>query len=165
VALKPLNCTRCGAPLQDPPQNELIRCGICGQNHHFDPDSEPPPAPPPVQVQMPTYARRMWLVPIAVSLIGLLSTVVFLFAGKEPAPGGGASKSSGAITPSSDGPGDPSATYRDGEAVDVWWGSQWWKGTIKRVNGGGTYHIGYDGWASSWDEDVTARRLRRRGAP
>jgi hypothetical protein len=136
VALKPLNCTRCGAPLQDPPQNELIRCGICGQNHHFDPDSEPPPPPAPMQVEMSAYARRMWMVPIAVSVMGLLSTLAFLFAGKGPTPVGAASTA--ASTPSSDGPGDANATYAAGEAVEVWWGSQWWKGTIKRVNGGGS---------------------------
>ena len=113
---------------------------------------------------MPAGALRLWLVPIIVSVLGLASTLVFLLAAPKPGPAL-APPGAGAITPSSDGPGDANATYAAGEAVEVWLGSQWWKGTIKRVNGGGTYHIGYDGWASSWDEDVTARRLRRRGAP
>lgn len=160
MALKALNCTRCGAPLNDLPQNELIRCSHCGQNHHFDPDPDPPPAPPPVQVVMAPGITRLWMVPIALSVIGLLSTLAILFAGQQSAPaaaGPGLGTSAG-----SEGPGDPAATYRSGEPVEVWWGSQWWKGTIKRVNDGGTYRIGYDGWSNSWDEDVGARRLRRR---
>ena len=155
MALSALNCTRCGAPLQDEPEGALVRCGYCGQNHHFNPK---PPAPLPVAAPVPTGVFRLWMVPIVVAALGLLSSVVMLLTMRAPLPSaatpGGAS--------SAEGPGDASLSYRAGEAVDVYWGSSWWPGTIKQVNAGGSYRIGYDGWSSSWDEDVSARRLRRR---
>jgi hypothetical protein len=60
--------------------------------------------------------------------------------------------------------GDPKATYVKGEAVDVLWGSLWYAGTIKKAEGS-RYFIGYDGYSSTWDEWVTAKRLRKREAP
>jgi hypothetical protein len=57
--------------------------------------------------------------------------------------------------------GDPKATYAAGAVVDVLWGARWWPGNIKQKDGN-RYRIGYDGYASSWDEWVTAERLRPR---
>jgi hypothetical protein len=60
--------------------------------------------------------------------------------------------------------GDPKATYENGEAVEVLYGSTWWAGSIKQKDGS-RYRIGYDGYSDSWDEWVTPKRLRKRGAP
>ncbi len=60
--------------------------------------------------------------------------------------------------------GDPNATYESGEAVEILYGSTWWAGAIKKKDGS-RYRIGYDGYSDSWDEWVTAKRLRKRGAP
>jgi hypothetical protein len=59
--------------------------------------------------------------------------------------------------------GDPNATYAVGDAVDIRWGSSWWKGRVKQKDGK-RYFIGYDGYHSGWDEWVTAVRLRPRNA-
>ena len=57
--------------------------------------------------------------------------------------------------------GDPNATYAVGDAVDIYWGSAWWPGSIKKKDGS-RYRITYQGYAESWDEWVTAARLRPR---
>jgi hypothetical protein len=62
--------------------------------------------------------------------------------------------------PEADG-GDPNATYAVGEPVEIHWGSRWWPGSIKKTDGK-RYRIAYDGYAESWDEWVTAERLRPR---
>lgn len=59
--------------------------------------------------------------------------------------------------------GDPNATYAVGDAVDIRWGSAWWKGRVKQQDGK-RYFVGYDGYHSGWDEWVTAVRLRPRSA-
>jgi hypothetical protein len=52
--------------------------------------------------------------------------------------------------------------YAEGEGVFVLWRQSWYAGTIKEVRGDGTYFIGYDGYSSSWDEEVDTSRLRKR---
>lgn len=157
MVLKPLNCTRCGAALRDEPDNGLMRCAHCGQNHAFVPPQPPhdPQLSPARSSASP--ARPTWLVPVALlgalALVGVAATALLSRGG---APGYGAAAGA-------EGPGDASGQYSAGEAVDVYWGTSWWPGTIKAALGGGRYRIGYDGWSSSWDEDVTPRRLRRRG--
>lgn len=49
--------------------------------------------------------------------------------------------------------------WKVGDKVDVNWNGQWWQGQILSVNGN-QYKVHYIGWASSWDETVTASRLR-----
>jgi len=157
VALSALNCTRCGAPLSDEPEGGVIRCGYCGQKHAFQAPPAPVlPAPSPLSPQ-PGASLRAWVVPlVALGVIAMASVVAMAVRGSS---NGGGSYGQGAT----DGPGDATASYAAGEAVDVYWQAQWWPGTIKQVHGNGRYGIGYDGWSSSWDEDVTPRRLRRRG--
>jgi hypothetical protein len=50
-------------------------------------------------------------------------------------------------------------TRAKGDKVDVKWNNSWWKGEILEVKGD-KFKIHYTGWASSWDEEVTADRLR-----
>lgn len=57
--------------------------------------------------------------------------------------------------------GDPNATYAVGDAVDIRWGSAWWPGSIKKTDGE-RYRIAYEGYSETWDEWVTATRLRPR---
>jgi hypothetical protein len=125
-------------------------------NHAFVPpqpsrDLQLDPARPPA-----APAGRTWLLPVAVlgaiAIVGAAATAL-LTRGGEPGYG---------VSAGADGPRDPSGSYSAGEAVDVYWSTSWWPGTIKTVLGSGRYRIGYDGWSSSWDEDVTPRRLRRR---
>ena len=66
----------------------------------------------------------------------------------------------GGATPAEKG-GDPNARYEAGQKVDIFWGSRWWAGTVKKKDGA-RYFVGYDGWSSGWDEWVTAERLRPR---
>lgn len=47
-----------------------------------------------------------------------------------------------------------------GAHVEVLWNGTWYAATILAANPGGTFRVHYDGWASSWDEDVTADRVR-----
>jgi hypothetical protein len=156
VALLALNCTRCGAALRDEPESGVIRCHHCGQNHAFQ--APAPPAPSPFAPQ-PTASLRAWAVPmVAFGVIMMASVVALVVRGSSPS--GGSSTGQAA----SDGPGDATASYAAGEAVDVWWDAKWWPGTIKQVRGNGRYGSGYDGWSSSWDEDETPQRLRRRSA-
>lgn len=157
MVLLPLNCTRCGAPLRDEPKEGLLRCAHCGQNHALDlPDAPGEPAPLPAR---PAHrAAHSWLLPVALlgalAVVGALATLLI--------HRGDASQEPYAVSAGSEGPGDPSSSYAAGEAVDIYWGSSWWPGRIKAVLGAGRYRIGYDGWSTSWDEDVTSRRLRRR---
>lgn len=50
------------------------------------------------------------------------------------------------------------------QPVEVLWGSTWYPGRIKAVEGPGRWLIGYDGYAASWDEVVGTDRLRRPGS-
>lgn len=58
-------------------------------------------------------------------------------------------------------PAPPAMTYDVGDSVDVEWNSSWWKAEVLAVNSD-TYRIHYVGWSSSWDEDVTPKRVRPR---
>ena len=161
MALSALNCTRCGAALRDEPLGGLIRCSHCGQNHAFQAPAPPPP-PTPAPLPLPVVATPpalAWKLPVvvlgAIVVVGVAAAVML----QSRAAQTGAYVAAGA-----EGPGDPNASYAAGQAVDVYWSSSWWPGTIKSVLGDGRYRIGYEGWSSSWDEDVTPRRLRQRGS-
>ncbi len=65
--------------------------------------------------------------------------------------------------PRSEGPGDPNATYVADEPVDVFHDGRFYPGRILAVHER-TYHIRYDDFSASWNEWVTARRLRKRRA-
>ncbi|CAN5707577.1 hypothetical protein BH23GEM3_BH23GEM3_08770 [soil metagenome] len=54
----------------------------------------------------------------------------------------------------------PAATYKVGDAVSIQWSASWWPGRVLAVEGE-RYRIRYDDYDSSWDEWVTAARLRR----
>jgi len=54
----------------------------------------------------------------------------------------------------------PVGRWSAGAHVQVLWNGTWYASTILAVNGNGTFRIHYDGWASSWDEDVAADRIR-----
>lgn len=149
-ALTALSCKKCGAPLTEAPDGAVLRCSYCGQTHWLEQARRESTRPK----KAPTAVAP---VVIAVLVGGLaLAAVGMLFAARATAP------APSTASAGNDGPGDPTLVYAAGQAVDVYWGSSWWPGTIKNVNGGGTYRIGYDGWSTSWDEDVTARRLRPR---
>lgn len=47
-----------------------------------------------------------------------------------------------------------------GDSVSIQWSASWWPGRVLAVDGE-RYRIRYDGYDASWDEWVTAERLRR----
>src|SRR5690606_2295471 len=53
------------------------------------------------------------------------------------------------------------ATYAAGEQVQVWWGSTWWDGRVKEVQGD-RYLVGYDGYSAGSDELLDHRRLKKK---
>lgn len=59
------------------------------------------------------------------------------------------------------GPGDPNKQYQVHQAVDIHYGSTWYAGRVLQVQGA-RYEVSYDGWSSTWNEWVDARRLRAR---
>lgn len=61
------------------------------------------------------------------------------------------------------GPGNPNSVYRAEQPVEIWHATRWYPGRIHAV-GSGRYFITYDGFSISWNEWVTARRLRPRAA-
>jgi hypothetical protein len=154
MVLRPLTCTRCGAALRDEPKDGLLRCGYCGQNHAFD-EQESPRDLAQAQAQAPTRPKAARTAALALGALLVVAAVATLALTR------GARESSNVVA-GADGPGEPSTIYSAGQLVDVYWGSSWWPGSIKAVLATGRYRIGYDGWSSSWDEDVTPRRLRRR---
>lgn len=60
-----------------------------------------------------------------------------------------------------DGPGNPSARYAAEEAVLAWHDGRWYRARVHSVTDE-RYFITYDDFSTSWNEWVTARRLRRR---
>jgi len=60
-----------------------------------------------------------------------------------------------------DGPGNPDQRYGAEQAVEAWHGGRWYPAHVHSA-GAGRYFITYDGYSISWNEWVTARRLRRR---
>ncbi|AKF05714.1 hypothetical protein [Sandaracinus amylolyticus] len=58
----------------------------------------------------------------------------------------------------------PHSAYRAGEKVIVEWRGSWWDATVVGVVGPREWRIHYDGWSSSWDEDVGPMRILPRGA-
>jgi len=59
---------------------------------------------------------------------------------------------------------DPSAAAAPGQLVVgqpvlVLWNGRWWNATVIGLLADGRVRIHYDGWAASWDEDVTLDRV------
>ena len=50
-------------------------------------------------------------------------------------------------------------SFTKNQKVEVEWKGKWYKATVLEVKNNG-YRIHYDGYASSWDETVTAGRVR-----
>lgn len=51
------------------------------------------------------------------------------------------------------------SAFKVGDKVDVNWNGQWWQGQVLTVSGS-QYKVHYLGWAASWDETVSAARVR-----
>lgn len=96
----------------------------------------------------PRVGARAWLVVIGVVLATAIGTLSFAFGPRSE--------------PSDTGPGDPNATYVAGESVLVFYDGTFYPGRILAVHER-TYHVRYDGFSASWNEWVTARRLKRQG--
>lgn len=47
-----------------------------------------------------------------------------------------------------------------GASVEVLYGATWYAATVKEVRPNGKWLIGYDGWSATWDEEVSANRIR-----
>jgi hypothetical protein len=60
-----------------------------------------------------------------------------------------------------DGPGSPGLAYRAEQPVQAWHGGRWYPAHVHSVSAG-RYFITYDDFSISWNEWVTARRLRAR---
>lgn len=56
----------------------------------------------------------------------------------------------------------PATRYAAGTKVDVEWEGTWWPAVVREVDGDGIHHIHYEGYADSWDEWVSAKRVRPR---
>ncbi|HSA59469.1 MAG TPA: Tudor-knot domain-containing protein [bacterium] len=56
----------------------------------------------------------------------------------------------------------PAAAFKAGDSVQVNWKGSWWNASVLQVLGGGRYRIHYDGYDSSWDENVGPSRIRPR---
>lgn len=54
----------------------------------------------------------------------------------------------------------PTTGYKVGDRVKVVWGGKLWPATILSNPSPGRYRVHYDGWSSSWDETVSADRVR-----
>lgn len=150
-----LSCTRCGAPLRVGPKDEIIHCAYCHQPHRREATRGATGRDGATFLVVPIRA----LIGIGALLATTAAAGVFLTLRTPDAPRAQTTTSAPATA---SGPGNPTATYHAGQSVDVYYGSSWWPGTIKEVKAGGSYRIGYDGWSSSWDEDVNATRLRER---
>jgi len=57
----------------------------------------------------------------------------------------------------------PATGYATGDAVYIAWGARWWRGRILRPVAPDRWLVHYDGWDSSWDEEVAADRLAPHG--
>jgi hypothetical protein len=59
------------------------------------------------------------------------------------------------------GPADPQAVFRAGEAIEIWHAGKWYPGRVQ-ATADAEYFVNYDGFSKSWYEWVDATRLRRR---
>lgn len=66
-------------------------------------------------------------------------------------------KSSGGTAPAA-----AAASFSTGDSVSVLWKGTWYPASVLKVLGGGRYRIHYDGYDSSWDENVGPSRIKSR---
>jgi hypothetical protein len=98
----------------------------------------------------PRVGARVWLVAIALLLAAGIAALSFAFGPRGE--------------PSDTGPGDVNATYVAGERVLVFYDGTFYPGRVLAVHERErTYHVGYDGFSTSWNEWVTERRLKKMG--
>lgn len=88
-------------------------------------------------------------------LLLLLGVGAFALARNQPMPA-----TSSAAPPS--GSAAVSAPLTQGQPVSVLWGERWWDATVVHVHPNDTVRVHFDGWADTWDEDVTLDRVRVR---
>lgn len=101
---------------------------------------------------------------IATALLLIASTPCFS-EGRTPLTDGGAQTiTSTPTTLSTTSTATPAAlsqkSYLAGDKVQVLWQSKWYPATVKHIEGNMTACIHYDGYANSWDECVTADRIK-----
>jgi hypothetical protein len=98
----------------------------------------------------PRVGARAWIVVIALAVASAIGALSFAFGPRGE--------------PSDTGPGDVNATYVAGERVLVFYDGTFYPGRVLAVHSGDhehTYHVGYDGFSTSWNEWVTGRRLKK----
>ena len=134
----------------------MLVCAYCGQTHAFVP---PPLEPGPTGASSGSFTKLPLVIGLVAFAVALSAVVAFsaLRSAQSPSTTTAATPGAASVTD----PGDPNATYAVGDAVDIFWGSSWWPGSIT-MKDGKRYRITYEGWASTWDEWVTATRLRPR---
>jgi hypothetical protein len=62
-------------------------------------------------------------------------------------------------------PREAASPFARGARVWVEWRGSWWDGTILSAAPDGRFRVHYDGWSSSWDEDVPPSRLAPKSGP
>jgi hypothetical protein len=97
------------------------------------------------------------------TIVAIVVALTFAPGCKKPEEAKSEAPVASAVATPTPAPPPPAPTFAVGDQVDVKWNSSWWKATILAVNGD-KYHIHYTGWGSSWDEDVTADRVRAQTA-
>lgn len=86
-----------------------------------------------------------------------------------PGPGAGSPATttgsvSGSVVAASTADGSAANPFAVGDAIDIQYSGDWWKGEVKAVKPGPLYHVHYVGWDASWDEWVRPARVRPRTA-
>lgn len=86
-----------------------------------------------------------------------------------PGPGAGSPASTtgsvgGSVVGASTADGSAERPFAAGDAIDIQYKGEWWKGEVKALKPGPLYHVHYVGWDASWDEWVRPTRVRPRTA-
>jgi hypothetical protein len=157
MALTAYKCPHCGARLRPPATDLQVTCEYCGTTSTIQRKTglfraPPPPSDSALPVAAP-WGHSAKLIFVA-SILGVAMTAFMLFS-----ISGGSVQTSGARSAAADH--TRGATYVEGEAVKLWYGSRWYDATIKQVRSGGRYLVSYDGWSDNWDEVVTVERLQK----
>jgi hypothetical protein len=115
------------------------------------PRSATPGAPTTATMHQAGGAGRGAIIAIA-GLLVLLSAGLFAVLLSESSSGSNAAPQ---------GSGSPAGTrFTPGQSVRVFWGERYWDATVLHPQPDGTVRVHYNGWADSWDEDVTLDRIQ-----
>jgi hypothetical protein len=145
--LHAITCSKCGAALDPGSGAQILVCSYCQTSHVF--------TPPPAGTAPTAQARKFPVVPLVIAAVAL-----GVLSGAALALRGAASPSATYAPPlDENGSGDPNLVYAVEQKVDIWHVGRWYPGRIRTVSGA-RYFITYDGYSESWDEWVTAKRLR-----